>query len=127
MKKILVVDNEPGILLAIHIILNEMNFSVKTLQSSTYINAEINLFNPDLILLDILLGDADGRVICRNIKAQPYSPLVILFSANDILLRTYKDYEADGYIAKPFDITDFGNMINDYFKKRATIYTSVIA
>ena len=55
------------------------------------------------------------------------SPLVILFSANDILLRTYKDYEADGYIAKPFDITDFGNMINDYFKKRATVYTSVIA
>lgn len=129
MKKILVVDNDPDILYAVNLILTQANFKVMTLQHANNIHYEINLFKPDLILLDILLDDADGRLICRDIKSKQHPPVVILFSANDILLQTYKDYEADGRIAKPFDIKDICNEITSYLfvKRSAIISQSVVS
>lgn len=117
MKRILVVDNDPDILYTVEFILRQMNLQVMTVDNANDINADISAFNPDLILLDILLGGVDGRLICQDIKLKNKPPHVILFSANGKLLETYSDYDADGYIAKPFDIKDFSNKIINYLSK----------
>jgi DNA-binding response OmpR family regulator len=117
MKRILVIDNDPDILNAVDIILKQMNLEVMTVDNANDLQADLSAFKPDLILLDILLGGVDGRFICQDIKLKNKPPLVILFSANGNLLRTYLDFDADGYIAKPFDIKDFSNKIINYLSK----------
>lgn len=117
MKRILVIDNDADILYTVEFILRQMNIQVMSVDNVNDIHADIAAFKPDLILLDILLGGVDGRLICQDIKLKNKSPLVILFSANERLLSTYLDYDADGYIAKPFDIKDFSNKIINYLSK----------
>jgi len=117
MKRILVIDNDPDILYAVDFILKQMNLEVMTTENASDVQTDINDFKPNLILLDILLGGVDGRLICQDIKLKNRSPLVILFSANEKLLKTYLDYDADGYIAKPFDIKDFSNKITNHLSK----------
>ncbi len=117
MSRILVIDNDPDILYTVEIILKQINLEVMTVNNANDVQADISAFKPDLILLDILLGGVDGRLICQDIKSKNKAPLVILFSANENLLQTYLDYDADGYIAKPFDIKDFSNKIINYLSK----------
>ncbi|MEO7802696.1 MAG: response regulator [Ginsengibacter sp.] len=117
MKRILVIDNDPDILYTVDLILKQMTIHVMTAENANDVQTSISTFKPDLILLDILLGGVDGRLICQDIKLKEQSPLVILFSANAHLLQTYQDYEADGFIAKPFDIKDFSNKISNYLFK----------
>ncbi len=62
--------------------------------------------NPDLLIIDVRLKEADGRDICKKIKADKDIP-VVLFSANTDVTHNLKDYNADGFIAKPFEIDYF--------------------
>jgi len=63
---------------------------------------------PDIIILDIFLGPLDGRKICRELKnnAETKSIPVIMLSAHDKLSKAYDDNCADGYIMKPFALTE---------------------
>lgn len=105
MSKILVVDDDHDILTVVKILLNMNNFSVKTISKWEYINHEIESFSPDLILLDVALGGADGRDICKNLKKSDdtrHIP-VILFSAHYDLVNNIKGCMADGVVTKPFE------------------------
>ena len=68
----------------------------------------IKEIKPDIIILDISLGALDGRVLCREIKqnAETKSIPVIMLSAHDRLSKAYDDNCADGYIMKPFALSE---------------------
>ena len=63
---------------------------------------------PDIIILDISLGQFDGRVICREFKQdeQTKSIPIIMLSAHERLSKAYDDDCADGYIMKPFALAE---------------------
>lgn len=63
---------------------------------------------PDIIILDISLGALDGRDLCRNIKQSEKTKAipVIMLSAHERLSKAYGDNCADGYIMKPFALTE---------------------
>src|SRR5476649_1067881 len=69
-KKILVVDDDRDILEGISIILETEGFSVDTTSEGEKTYERINKFNPDLILLDVLMSGSDGRIICKNLKSK---------------------------------------------------------
>ena len=105
MNKILVVDDDTDILTVVEILLKMNNFSVQTISKWEEIPNSISNFSPDLILLDVALGGADGRDICKGLKksdATQHIP-VILFSAHYNLVNNIKDCMADGLITKPFE------------------------
>jgi Response regulator containing CheY-like receiver, AAA-type ATPase, and DNA-binding domains len=105
MSKILVVDDDHDILTVVKILLNMNNFSVKTISKWEYISEEIQKFSPDLILLDVALGSADGREICKKLKKSEetnHIP-VILFSAHYDLVNNIGGCMADGLVTKPFE------------------------
>lgn len=106
MRKILVVDDEPDILTAVKFILSKKKFSVETVSNWEKIPQFIDSHNPDLIILDISLGGADGREICRELKeAKKTSHIkIILFSAYYKVQDDLKECKADAFIAKPFEI-----------------------
>ncbi len=105
MNKILVVDDDQDILKVVEIVLSMNNFKVETISKWEHIYNSIRSFSPDLILLDVALGSADGREICKQIKKSDdtkHIP-VILFSAHYDLVNNIQEYMANGLVTKPFE------------------------
>lgn len=105
-NKILIVDDEPiNIAILKEILDTENETSYASSGNEAIILAEA--FAPDLILLDIMLPDADGYELCRKIKNSPKtsSIKIILVSVKNSLQEKLIGYEAgaDDYISKPFE------------------------
>jgi CheY-like chemotaxis protein len=116
MKKILVIDDEPDILLLMKAGLSQKGYSVKV---SSSCNEGLDIFyefQPDLVLMDINVGSEDGREMCRAIKTQAvYEHIpVILFSANNEALRSYKEYGATAALDKPFNLPALLEVVQQY-------------
>jgi DNA-binding response OmpR family regulator len=106
MKKILIADDDMDILNLVSMLLRHNNFIVKTISNCNHIFETIKNFLPNLILLDISLGDTDGRDICKQIKqsGETRDIPVILFSAHHDLINHIKGYLSNGSVNKPFEI-----------------------
>jgi len=106
MQKILVVDDDKDLLEMVEMTLSRLGYHITTLsKGSAFLNI-VESIRPDIILLDIFLGDADGRTLCYNLKLQPaYENIpVILYSAGYVPLSTIEHSMADEFIIKPFGI-----------------------
>ena len=105
MKKVLIVDDDIDILTVVQILLSMHNYNVQAIPKWQDITNTIKSFTPDLILLDVALSGADGRVICKQLKQSnetQHIP-VILFSAHYDLANNIQDCMADGLVTKPFE------------------------
>ncbi|RYY68633.1 MAG: response regulator transcription factor [Chitinophagaceae bacterium] len=103
-KKILIVDDDTDILFILKIMLEMKGFAVE-------ISAEPGKIllpgsdMPDLLLLDIWMGNYDGREICQQLKSRPATnrlPIILLSASKDIE-QSAKDSGADDFVAKPFE------------------------
>lgn len=112
MKKLLIVDDSTE-LLAMQRLLSFYNFSVRGVKDRKSFMTELELFKPDIILLDVLLGEEDGRKICQELREQPAyeNVAVILFSGSKKHIEDFQEWGADGAIIKPFAINDLVNQI----------------
>ena len=116
MNKILVVDDDTDILGLVEIMLHSNNYDVKAISRWQEINSSITDFHPDLVLLDVSLGGADGREICKSIKeAKETKNLpVILFSANPDMGLYLNQCRAQSFVSKPFEIKHLLNTIQQF-------------
>jgi len=114
MKRILAVDDNKDILNVLRYILEDSGYEVDTLSDGHFLFEQIKEHTPDLILLDIMLGDMDGRVLCKDVKTTEatHSIPVILISANHKIADVLKQYGApDDFVEKPFDMYTLLNTI----------------
>ena len=105
MKKILVVDDDDEVLETIQLILEIGGYDVEPLNDAQVIFERIEDFEPDLILLDVVLGKIDGRVICSQIKLHSdTSNIPILMMSGLYDLKEVQDMECapDDFMSKPF-------------------------
>ncbi len=119
MKRILIIDDDHEVLNAVSFLLIIHGYTVDTISSVNTINEKIDFFKPDLILLDIALHGEDGRIICRRLKNHNVykSIRLILFSANYSARVNYRDFGADDFIEKPFEIEQLLDKINFKFSE----------
>ena len=106
-KRILVVDDDPDILISLEILLRDEGFEVQTsTKDGEVVDAAVHTNRPDLIILDILLSGHDGRLICKKLKSNPDTRKipVLLISAHPNAEEMAVEAGADGFLAKPFDI-----------------------
>lgn len=116
MKKILVIDDDPDILEALQLILKTENYDTEVTTKSDEVYQKIKDFQPDLIVLDILLSGSDGRTICstlKNKKSSLHIP-IIMISAHPTASDSAKECGADSFIAKPFSVQELLEEINKY-------------
>jgi DNA-binding response OmpR family regulator len=114
-KKILIAEDDAGILEAMQIMLEDAGYEVMTTEDGTTVqNMTDDL--PDILLLDIWMSGIDGTVICRQWKSQDSTKHIpiILCSANRDTQRLAKACGADDFIAKPFEMTDFLNKVKKH-------------
>ncbi|MGQ7852663.1 response regulator [Pedobacter sp. WC2501] len=116
-KKILIVDDDENIHDIIKLIFEEEHYHIKGILNAGNLEETIADFLPDIILLDILIGQYDGRDICNKLKHNPktaYLPVILLSALNmDNLGCSPNDI-----IEKPFDI------MNLQQKVKALLYRS---
>lgn len=115
-KKILVVDDDPGILDALSVILEDSGYQVNATPRGEDTLSRTASFHPDLILLDVLLSGSDGRQICRQLKsdsATSHIP-VIMISAHPSAGQSIRRVGADSFIPKPFDSQDLLSEISKF-------------
>ncbi|MBB6109929.1 response regulator [Mucilaginibacter lappiensis] len=115
MRRILAVDDDSDILEVLQYILEDSGYEVITLADGHHLFDKIKESQPDLILLDIMLGNLDGRDLCKSVKTgmETHGIPVILISASHEVSRTLNQTGApDDFIAKPFDIDVLLRSIN---------------
>jgi DNA-binding response OmpR family regulator len=102
--KILVVDDERSILDLLEMILKKEQFQVATASDGKSAMVLFDSFNPDLVLLDLMLPDTNGHDLCREMTNKRRVPIIMLTAKNDIIDKVLGlELGADDYITKPFD------------------------
>ena len=106
MKKILIVDDDPYILLSLEFLMKKGGNEVMIARNGTEALETINTKKPDLILLDIMMPDVDGYSICKYIKStKALKDIIVVFlTAKTQEADVEKGYKlgAAKYISKPF-------------------------
>ena len=68
---ILVVDDEPNIVLSLEFLMKQAGYAVRVARSGAQALAAVDAAKPDLILLDIMMPPPDGLTVCRSIRDTP--------------------------------------------------------
>lgn len=106
-KKIMIVDDEPNIVLALKFLMEEEGFDV-----SCYYDGESAVENvikiiPDLIILDVMMPGRDGFSVAKYIRNQPIleNTAIIFLTAKGTSQDKMEGYNsgAESYMVKPFD------------------------
>jgi DNA-binding response OmpR family regulator len=107
MRRILAVDDDHDILEVLQLILEDSGYEVETLSDGRHLLETIDQNHPDLILLDIMLGNMDGRELCKAVKKQTSShniPIIMISASHNVGDTINQENGPNDFIAKPFDI-----------------------
>jgi len=113
LKRILVIDNDPGILDAMQEVLIYEGYEVMVKEDASDILDMVQQHQPDLLLIDYILNGINGGELCHQVKVNDHTchlP-VILMSAYPRVLQSLGHYGFDDFISKPFDLTDLTGRI----------------
>ncbi len=109
-KTILIVDDEPNIVVPIEFLMEQNGYTVLVAGSGEEALEIIGKHNPDLVLLDIMLPGIDGYEVCEIIRLDPKCQHVkIIFltaKGRDVDVAKGMVLGADAYIIKPFSNMD---------------------
>ena len=109
-KKILIVDDDPYILMSLDFLMKKNKFEVFVARNGTEALEQIKTNQPDLILLDIMMPDVDGYEICTKVKSDiKTKDIIIVFMSaktRDTDIQKGLDLGASLYITKPFSTRD---------------------
>lgn len=106
-RKLLVVDDDPSLLLAVSETLRAEGYEVVTARRASEAMVQVAESLPDLIISDIRMPGMDGYALARNLRSNPRTrliPIVFLTAKDDLADRiTGFRTGVDAYVTKPFD------------------------
>ncbi len=103
-QKILIVDDDNNIAELIALYLNKECFETLIVNDGESALVEFHRFNPNLILLDLMLPGIDGYQVCREIRRENNTPIIMLSAKGEIFDKVLGlELGADDYMIKPFD------------------------
>jgi DNA-binding response OmpR family regulator len=105
-KKILIVDDEPSIIVALQFLMEQAGFETIVAFSGEEAMEAVSRHGPDLILLDIMLPVVDGFEVCQRVRENPdWNHIrIVLVTAlgSDANVTKGLDLGANAYVTKPF-------------------------
>ncbi|MGL4284456.1 MAG: response regulator transcription factor, partial [Eubacterium aggregans] len=104
--KILIVDDEPNIVLSLEFLMKREGYSVAIAADGDEALAQVKTFSPDLILLDVMMPKKSGYEVCEILRRDPdrSDVKIVMVSAKGREVEIAKGLAlgADAYITKPF-------------------------
>jgi len=108
-KNVLVIEDNHAILDVITLVLQSESYQVNGLNKSADMHIHIEQFKPDLIILDIMLPDGDGRDLLTKLRTDPnteHIPVLMISARYTEQNVQHGEHKPNGFLAKPFDIDD---------------------
>ena len=109
-KEILIVDDEPSIVVPIQFLMEQQGYNVLVAENGEDALDVIYKYKPDLILLDIMLPRIDGYEVCEIVRLNPdYRDTKIIFltaKGREVEIAKGLALGANAYIVKPFSNTE---------------------
>jgi DNA-binding response OmpR family regulator len=116
----MIVDDDPSIVVALEFLMEQNGYEVQVARSGEEAIESIPKFQPDLILLDIMLPGIDGYEVCEILRLKPeWRNIRVVFltakgSEEDIARGLVLG--ADAYIVKPFTNQNVVDAVNDLLR-----------
>lgn len=103
-QKVLIVDDDENIAELISLYLTKECFDTKMVYNGEDALAAFDSYQPNLILLDLMLPGIDGYQVCREIRGKSQIPVIMLSAKGEVFDKVLGlELGADDYIIKPFD------------------------
>ena len=103
-QKILIVDDDENIAELISLYLTKECFDTKIVYNGEDALTAFDSYQPNLVLLDLMLPGIDGYQVCREIRARSSTPVITLSAKGEVFDKVLGlELGADDYIMKPFD------------------------
>lgn len=124
-RKVLVVDDDPGLVNVIVEFLDNANeYELATASDGFAAGIQVVKFCPDLIILDLMMPNIDGFEVCKSLKSNPETQhvviLVITGYAEEGNMQKALAYGADYCMAKPFRIAELKKKIDELFTRESS-------
>ncbi len=121
-QKILIVDDDENIAELISLYLIKECFSTEIAHTGRNALSLFKTYNPDLILLDIMLPDIDGYEICTEIRKTSQVPIIMLSAKGEVFDKVLGlKLGADDYMIKPFDSNELVARVKAVLRRTAII------
>lgn len=105
-KKILIVDDEPNIVISLEFLINQAGYEYQTAHNGQDALRQVAEFQPDLILLDVMMPKINGFEVCRRVRENPdwQDIKIVMLTAKGREVEVTKGLAlgADTYVIKPF-------------------------
>ncbi len=109
-KKILIVDDEPNIVISLEFLMKKEGFAVAVAVDGDDALAKAASFEPDLILLDVMMPKKSGFEVCESLRADPSRAglqiVMLTAKGRDTEVAKGLAIGADAYVTKPFSTKD---------------------
>lgn len=103
-QKILIVDDDVNIAELISLYLTKECYETKMVHDGESALKELQNFQPNLILLDLMLPGIDGYQVCREVRTKSQVPIIMLSAKGEVFDKVLGlELGADDFIVKPFD------------------------
>lgn len=122
-KKVLIVDDDAEIVeLLVDVLSRDGRFEIKTAASGYEAGIQTQQFRPDLILLDYMLPDVNGNVVCQTIKKNPEFEHIKIIIVSGVVkrdeIKQLLKSGAEDFIKKPFNITELTDKVTTVLKMK---------
>lgn len=116
--KLLIVDDEPNICESLRLYLENEGYEVKTASDGVEGVSYFKMYEPDMVLLDIMMPRKDGWQVCREIREISSRPIIMLTAKGEIFDKVIGlELGADDFIVKPFDMKELAARIKAVLRR----------
>ncbi len=118
MAKILIVDDDKNICELLRLYIEKEGFETSIANDGKRALNLFASFNPDLVLLDIMLPELDGWQVCREIRKTSGCPIIMLTAKSEVFDKVLGlELGADDYVVKPFESKEVVARINAVLRR----------
>lgn len=119
--KILIVDDDNNIAELVSLYLIKECFETKIVNDGESALEAFESYNPDLLLLDLMLPGIDGYTVCREIRSKSQVPVIMLSAKGEVFDKVLGlELGADDYIEKPFDTKELVARVKAVLRRTRT-------
>lgn len=116
--KLLVIDDDTNICEMLKLYFENEGYQVKTCSDGVQGLSAFKLYEPDLVLLDIMMPKKDGWQVCREIREISSKPVIMITAKGEVFDKVLGlELGADDFIVKPFDMKELSARIKAVLRR----------
>ncbi len=116
--KLLIVDDDLNICDMLKLYFENEGYKVKTANDGVSGLANFKMYDPDLVLLDIMMPKKDGWQVCREIREISPKPVIMITAKGEVFDKVLGlELGADDFIVKPFDMKELSARIKAVLRR----------